>query len=209
MSHYNFKHWLEILLSYDYLSGYTQLRCSGYSKDSTGKADLATDENSSFKARKEMIKGSRHHTIYTPLINDFLKSDNYLSPVNKLSITLTKAPDSFLLHCDESDTEQYKIEILDLKLFYNRVKVADSLLNKIIGKPERYLSTRTDLRYYPLAQNTSSQLITIANGTIFPKTLVCATLPTASFNGSYHTTPLVFPHYDVSRVRCYLRATSK
>lgn len=193
----HYKGYIETLLSYDAVSRDTHLRAQMFALDTPGHyQDFAeAGENLGFRERRAVVENSSVFDMMSPITNDFLRSNNHLAPANKLTIKLYKARDGFLLCSD--DMTRYKVEILDLKLYYQRVRLRDSIPPPNI---ERYLTSRTELKRFPVPRGMTTYNFTLHHGGKLPKAIVLAQVATSAAEGSYDRNPFYFQHFSVNKL---------
>lgn len=191
----HYKSYIETVLSYDATSRDTHLRAQMFALDTPAHYEdfTALGANTGFRERRAVIENSSMFDMMYPVTNDFLRAHTHLAPGNKLSIKLYKARDGFLL-CTNED-ERYKIAIVDLKLFYFRVRLKESIPFPSI---ERYLTTRTELKRYPVPRGMSTYNFMLHHGGKMPKGIVLAQVATAAAEGSYSRNPFYFQHFGIN-----------
>jgi hypothetical protein len=190
----HYKNILETLMSYDSDARQTHLVMQLFSLDTPGKYETFTNDeaagNKGFVWRYNRVKNSRVFDMIAPISSDFLRTSKHIAPGNKLKITLTKAPDAFLLNTDSNN--QYKIVFTEMKLRYNRIraKVATPSL-------ERYPFTRSELKRFTVPANLLRKSIDIQSGGVIPKMIVLFMVDTAAAVGNFKRNPFNFKHYDL------------
>ena len=191
----HYKSYIETILSYDKTAGETHLRSQLFAMDKEDLFETYTNENTGFVERATLVKESRTFDMYSPIMADFLRSNNNLAPGHKLSIKLTRASDNFCLLAPDGVPSTYKIVILDMRLFYDRIR-----LREIIAPPrvERYLTTGTVLKKFPIAQAMQTANLQIFTGGVKPKTIVVAMVRTTACEGTLRRNPFYFQHFNVS-----------
>jgi hypothetical protein len=130
--HMNLKYYIETMLSYSSSTKKTHIRASGFYLDEANKFDTASDENSGFKIRKTHSKKSIIFESMCPIHADFLQSDRLFPPGMGLSLVLSRAPDSFLIHAN--DQGNYKIQIIDMKIYMRHVSLTDAATLGILSQ---------------------------------------------------------------------------
>ena len=202
----NMKSYLETILSYEESSRDTHLRTSLFHMDSPGKFDTFAD-NTGYTKRKAYIAKSREFDCVCPLNHDFVRNKNHLMPGVKLSVRLSRASDEFLLLT--STDNAYKLEIKELRLYYERLQLTPAMTTKIMStSPHNMLGNRTEMKSFALPTGLTEKTITLTNGGILPKTLVVVQVDTAALHGGFKSNPFNFKHNKLNRINLRVNGTS-
>lgn len=200
-SHSHYKAYIETILSYDRTAKDGHLRAQIFAMDTPGaynvKAVGADSANKGFNQRNYMVANSRIFDMMAPVQCDFLRSNNHLTPRNKLTLKLTRTRNSFLFVRDDNNNNTFKLRILELKLYYQRLIVRPDAR---LPNPERYLYTRTELKKLtvpPLIQQRTFQLV---EGGIMPSSVIICQVLAAAANGAWGENPYFFHHFHVSKL---------
>jgi hypothetical protein len=203
--YFHYKTFLETILSYEGDARETHLRTQLFYLDTPGQMENFTKEktndvppNAGFVYRYGYTKESAKFDVVCPLATDVLRSSKYLVPGVALSVRLTKAPDRWLLMT--SGTEEYKLNVLDLKLEYARIKLFDPDFS--INTVQSYPFPKTEMRKYPVQAGRSSHIINMENelGRI-PKQIYFFMVKATTSEGDYKANPFNFQHFDIRRHR--------
>jgi hypothetical protein len=194
-SNTHYKSYIESILSYDKNATTTHLTTQLFIMDESGKFEVFNDTNRGFKERFSVTKLSRTFDMYSPLTSDFLRANNFLAPSNKLSIKLTRAKDSFLLVGAENLPTNYKLKIKDMKLFYDRIRLRETIPRPRV---ERYLVTGTELKKFPIAQELQTATLKVFNGGVKPKTIIMGQVVTTAVEGTIHDNPFNFQPFNLN-----------
>jgi hypothetical protein len=203
--YFNYKTFLETLLSYEGDARETHLRTQLFYLDTPAKYENFTHEktnniepNAGFKYRYEYTKESAEFDVVCPLATDILRSSKYLVPGVTLSVRLTKADDKWLLTSDKA--ERYKISISKMKLEYARIKLFDP--DFTIDAIQRYPFSKTEMRRYPVGAGLKSITVNMENelGRI-PKQIYFFFVSASASEGEYSSNPYNFRHYNLIRHR--------
>ena len=98
------------------------------------------DQNQGFGSRNKLFRvGGLRTGAYKPegarffgkLNLDLSSCESGLPPGTKVRIELDKAPDSFILFKDPSDTEEYKFKILDCVLYVPIAQLSLPVFNQL------------------------------------------------------------------------------
>ena len=195
-SHY--KSFIETVLSYEKSAEKTHLRTQLFAMDTAGQFETFTAANTGFTERAVVVKNSREFDMYSPIMADFLRANNHLAPGHKLTIKLTKAPDNFMLCGGTGVPSTYKLNILDMQLHYDRIRLRETIATP---KIERYLITGSVLKRFPVAQNMQTANLRIFNGGTMPKTVICGMVRTTGVEGTLNRNPFYFHHFNVSELQ--------
>ena len=198
----NYKSYFETVLSYSEEFATRHLSPQMWCMDDFGQFELfETDRaaaggvNTGFYLRHGITSKSKTFDMFSPITCDFLRSDTYLTPNQQLSLRLHRAKDSFMLMAASNDAG-YKLKILDLRLYYYRVRMKESIPTPLV---DRHLFTRTEMKKYPVPNNITYFNFSISSGLI-PKQIVLAQVETVGCEGRYDKNPFRFQHFDVSRL---------
>lgn len=197
-SHTNYKGYLETVLSYDSDSKHTHLRSQLFALDTPGSYQDFTvaGDNMGFRERRTATKDSNTFDFCSPITSDFVRASNHLAPGNKLAFKFYRARDSFLL-CSSTTNKRYKIKILDLRLYYQRVRLRDNIPSP---RNERYLMTKTELKFFHVARGQSGYAVDLVTGGRMPKSIVIAQVETRAADGEYDRNPFYFQHFNLKRL---------
>ena len=228
----HYKNILETLLSYDASARTTHLKSTIFELDEAGKVNTMGEENDGYKKRRDRVANTTYKDFdfTTPISGDFLRSDNHLSSGTRLTITLTKASDSFLLLSPRKidivkpaegtgasatpattkriDSPPYKIKIKDMKLYFNRIKITPDAHAALIKHKPMYMNTKTVMKTYPLAKGLTSYSFNIQNQGKLPKTLIFAQVESISYSGDYHSNPYDFQHFNINKLNLRINGKS-
>ena len=169
------------------------LQSQGFYLDDSGMLDDLEGDNKGVKARQAVMHGSREFTIVTPINADFLKSQSYLGPGNKLSIRLERASDKQVLMCPENDGA--KLTFTDMKLYCTRIHTENVPLPPI----ETHLIPHTELLRFPMAANTTNILLPIQQtGGFLPRFVAIFFIKTEALNGKETMNMLKLEHMKMT-----------
>ena len=194
-----FKSYIENVLSLEKNALETHCKSYGLYMDDVGQFDTCGNQNSGFQKRKELIAKSRVCDFYTSICTDFLRSDNFLVPGNKLTIRLTRQSDAFVLMSDKQNAD-YRVKVVDLKLYFRRSQLAPQYSSSIIGKDERYISKKTEVILHPLSAGLVTKSLNLVTGSVMPKSVVIAMNSTEACEGSYALNPWNFQNFGLSEI---------
>ena len=201
--HSNYKGHLETILSYDDSIKDAHLPCQFYFPDTAGRFNAKEITgmtcNAGFKTRREITKLSKVFETMSPVTSDFLRCMNHLAPGNKLSIKLYRAKDQFVLLSKTTNDvmPEYRLKILDLKLYFNRIRVTDGYR---LSSIERYPIETTELIMRPLCSGLLEAHLDIQSSGRIPKMVVVAQVLTEATNGNFSENPFYFRHFSLTSI---------
>jgi hypothetical protein len=195
----HYKSYLEILLSHDHTAATGPLESSLFALDTAASMDDFSANhccNAGFVARRTVTQLSQPFEMFSPFVTDFTRANNHLAPGVKLQFKCTTAKDSFLL-CTESVMRRYRLEVLEMKLFYQRVRLRESVPRPVT---ERYLITSTTLKKFSIPRGMSTYQCSLHRGGVLPKSLIVCQVRTDGCEGAFNRNPFNFEHFDLGRL---------
>lgn len=194
----NYKSYLETILSYEDSARDTHLKSGIFCMDTPGKFDTHAT-NTGYIKRKAFIAESKPFDCVCPLTHDFLRSKNHLMPGQTLTITLNRASDEFVLLTGSAN--KFKVEILDLRLYAERIQVAPEVIDKVMKNPPfKMLGNRTEIKTFALPAGLTEKTLTLISGGTLPKTIVVGQVDTTAMHGEIKTNPFNFKHNDINKI---------
>ena len=159
----------------------------------------ANTENYGFLTRQEFTSGSKHVELMARPHVDLFQQPKYLIPGVDMSLKFIRAPPSFYLMADGN----FKLEILDSKLYVRRVKINPALALAHTGAMEK-----GQIAQYPLRRGTVTTC-TIAQGSLsfhkdtlisgqMPRRVIIGFVSNAAFNGGNKANPFNFRHFGLN-----------
>jgi len=166
-SYYNIKTYISHTLTYSPVVKNTLLETHGYYADTPGFFDSTNvDINSGFGNRNKLFRENFSKTgkyradgtrFFGKLNLDLVSCDSGLPFGTKVRIELDKAPDSFVLTRESTDTENYKLKFLECNLFVPIAQVTLPVFNQISSlfaeKSVEIHYRKTDIREISLPKN--------------------------------------------------------
>ena len=211
---YPYRAMIETLLSYGQDAKDSQLQSALYFKDTAGNMDVvdpttADDENANvgLKNRYQLTQRSRVVDMVGRLHSDIFFQNKYLLNGVDMKVKLIRSKNEFCL-VSSSEEPDYKVKILEAKLFVRRMKVSPSIqlghttaLEKGNAKyPIRRVMCK--MMSVPAGNITLTQDHVIL-GTL-PNRIVIGCVDNTAFSGSFATNPFNFQHYNVSSVALHV-----
>jgi hypothetical protein len=179
--------------------------------DSTTKTPAAAEKTATtpavlytpttgYQKRAEIVKESKVFDFCIPLQHSFLMVDTFLPPNVPFTIKLTRSSDAFSIIDGDATKGNYKVEILELKLYVRLVELHPQAQSGLMGalqkEPAHYQMNKTVLKNFSVASGSQGfQQGQIFTG-IIPKTIIVTAVLTESFYGSYGSNPWVFQPFD-------------
>ncbi len=196
-SNTNYKGYMETMLSYNSDARNTHLTAQLFALDTPQEYDECTGDgdNNGYIERKKFSNDSKIFQTIGPITCDFVRASNHLRPGRKLGFKFYRARDSVVLHTGAN--KRFKLQIVDLKLYYNRIRLADQIP---LPRDERYLITYTVLKRFHLPRGTQTFADMIITGGKLPKHIVLAQVRTAAMEGNYRLNPVNFQHFNINHV---------
>ena len=156
--------------------------------------------NRGFVERRRIIADSQKFDFYIPITNDFFQSDKLLHSSVDLKLVLTRAPDSFSMLSYNNQT-QYKIHIVDLKLFARYLTLSDNIVDKhqklFSSNPLIYPVKKTTIKSYQMSISETSKYITNMFSGVLPKSILVTCVDSDAFHGSQSKNPYNFIHNNL------------
>lgn len=158
---YNFRAYLENLLSYGTDAKASHLSTSIWSEDTAGEMDSTGEENLGFTQRNAITENGSIIDLYGPLHCDLFNVDKYLINGVEMTVKLQRAKDDFCLMATANTTG--KFEITDAVLYARKVKIASSTLlahHKALNvATAKYPINRVDVKTITIPSTTQSRTL--------------------------------------------------
>ena len=199
---YPYKAYIETVLSYGKDAKGSHLQAGFFYDDAAGKQDVnAKSESNSFTKRNSFIAASKSLYFSTPLHIDFFHSERLLPPGCNLKVKLIRSSDNFSLI---AKTGEYKIKIVDLKLYTRKIIVHDSIVSKhgkLFDKHNAIFPTPSSrIKTYVITSGLSAQTIpNIFRGKLPRQIIICMT-NADGYNGDLTKNPFSFGHFNVNYI---------
>lgn len=206
-----YKQYMETVLSYGYDARRGHLVNAMFEMDEAGYFDNQVD-NDGFEERLAVVKNSRTFDWEIPLCADFLQADRFLPPGNNLGITLTRQNNSnaFSLLMDKEEPQgQYKVKIVDLKLYYRTVSMHPGVVSyhQQVWKEHPYIYpiNRTELVATNVAVLMGHAYIHPLWTGLMPKLVIVGMVEAAAYDGSVDKNPWNFQHFNCRQMNLKVR----
>lgn len=208
---YSLRSYLEMLLNYDDASAKTKLQTNIFSKDTAGKGEKATAENTGWIERRKKIHktgvGSLETTMLHRLHLDVSSCSEYF--INGLTLRiriLLHEPTFYMFNADDTEKTKLKITAASLLLKTKVITPEVVLQNeaRLATTNARYVMRRADIRTFVTPG--SGRKISLPNVWLGPQPhfFALCLLKSDNFAGTRLTNPFIFYHQTVSTVSVYL-----
>ena len=204
--HYNYRAYLETLLSYGSDATESHLTNSLWYLDNGDllpcDPSAETIKNMGFYTRWKRVNKSKEIQLCGRLHSDICNVPRYLPPGVRIHIRLTKAkPGFYLMNKDPEAKVVFKF--LDAQLLVNRVRSSPSILvahEMTFGHDVKaqYNMTRVELKTFTCSGGSQSLSIDNAVLGLLPKRLLFTMVKNSDFLGSMATNPYNLRHYDIN-----------
>jgi len=209
IEHYNYRTYLETLLTYGTDAAATHLTNAYWYRDTSDmlpcdptSATMTAVTNRDFITRWGKLSASKDLQLFGRLHSDLFNFPLVLLPGVSLEIRLTKARPSFYMMSKEVDTKT-TFKFSDAQLLVKRVKPDPATLlahtaTLNTGALARYNMTRSELKTFTFSAGSKSLSIDNAVLGPVPKLLLFTMGKNAYFIGTMDTNPFKFQHYDIN-----------
>lgn len=195
---YNYRSMIERLLNYGLDAKSTHLTSALFYKDTAGHM-TASDENKGYLKRLEYAMGGEID-MESPIHSDIFNQNKYLLNGIQMVLKFFKAKPEFALITTATDTDKYKIKILEAVLIIRKLKMNPAVLvahaNTLLRHSARYNIVRCELKSMTIPSNIqSTTLENIFLGQL-PQRIVVVFVDAAAFNGNLRLNPFNFEHFN-------------
>lgn len=167
-------------------------------KDTAGHMD-GSAENKGCLKRMEYAMGGEID-MESPIHSDIFNQNKYLLNGIQMVLKFFKTKPDFALLTSATDTEKYKIKILEAVLIIRKLKMAPAVLvahaNTLLRHPVRYNIVRCELKSMTIPsniQNTTLENIFLGQ---LPQRIVVLFVNASAFNGNLKLNPYNFEHFN-------------
>jgi hypothetical protein len=204
---YAYRSYLETLLSYGCDAKNSQLTSAMYYKDTAGHMDVtATDGlNLGLNKRFAFFRNSRVVDMLDKLHLDLCFQERFIPSDVGIRIRLVRSKDAF---CLMSPADNFKLQIVDCKLYVRKVRLSPSVFVAHAKALElgnaKYPVNRVVCKTFTVPQgNMDFTQENIFNG-LLPSRLLIGMLDNDSVNGLCTKNPYNFKHYNLAQLKLYL-----
>ena len=192
-------------LNYGRAAKETHLASAGYVLDHTEEVNdvdlLDTNVNPGWLKRKAWFRNSREVEFMSTLHVPFAHQEKYLLSNVDIRFELFRNTDRFALFC--TGDQNYKIVVQDIKLYIRKVELGKDLSlameQALTRMTAKYPIRRLELKTIQVGQGRrTTPTNTLWNGQL-PRRVVICMLSVNAYFGSYHHSPFVFRHHNVTK----------
>ena len=201
-SDYQYRSYLETLLTYSQSAKKSWLQAGLYYKDAHGKFNDLGDTNSGFKFRKGAFAGSKQVEIIGKLHCEPFNQDKSLLDNVSLEVTLKKSDDNFLLMC--ADGENVKLVLDEVALHVRKNNLFPEKLIEIQHDHSKldakYPTTMVKVITEVIPVGTSSYNITKEFHGDIPKMIIIGMVANDAYTGKKSLNPFNFEHFNLQYI---------
>lgn len=202
---YAYKAYLETLLSYGQSGICTESFIEGHLASTS---HYYLDEPEAFdhldgtgcEKRRPLVANSNVFDFCIPLHADIMQSVRALPPNIPVKITLTRNPDAFSIIA--AGNAEYRIKLLSLKLYIRKIETDESVykeyVNTIQKQPAILPFTRTVMKKYLIAQNSTNTTLSSIFRDNLPRQLVMAIIKQTRVDGRQNENPFNFQPFGIN-----------
>jgi hypothetical protein len=215
--HYPYKAYLTNLLTHNKTSKETQLKTSGWYKDTANKMNEDATANNGLKERKALIGESKVVELCGPLLLDFMLQNKYLIPNTDWGLKLNRSKSEFQTMIKTGNTvvgraTAVKVKIESAILHVRRVTALPSFVleieNKLNFQNAVYPIQRTEMSTYTIATGSQSHVKESLFRGKMPKFVLVAPTRNDGYNGSYAQNPFNFQNFAINHIALYREGES-
>jgi hypothetical protein len=200
-SNYGYKAYMETLLTYSTNATETWLQASGYYKDKHDKLNVLADDNTGFKARRDLLETSKTVELIGKIHSELFTQDRLLLNHVDLKLVFTRHNDDFCLMSAADGA--YKIEIVDAWLNIRRNTLSSHKANQmesLLQKQDaRYFVPRVQVKAYTFARGLRNiHVRNSATGRDIPNRIAVGLVSNAAYNGNKAQNPFNFQHFNMT-----------
>lgn len=194
---YPYRAMIENTLNYGCDAKNSHLQSSLYYKD-TGGIMSAVAENAGYIARR--ARNGDEIEMESAIHSDIFNINKYIPNGVQIAIKLYRSSPEFALVSTLNDTQKYKIKITEAILIVRKIKINPSILAAHSLTLEKYTAkfpiTRCEIRHTTIPRGVqTTSLDSLVFGQL-PKRVIVCMVDADAFNGSLHTNPFNFQHFN-------------
>jgi hypothetical protein len=202
---YAYRAYLETLLTYGSDAKKSWLTASGWF-DSPDKnpnpLPIASDQPKGFQELIEVFEASKEITLMGRLHQDMCNQDRFLIPGVNIDLRFIRNNDKFVLLRASDATENYRIEITSLSVWFRQLNVTDetkiAFERQIQHQPCAYPFVRTELRTFGMPTGIKSfEEDNVFNGQL-PRRIIVGMVTDKAMAGHYSESAFFFSDFDIS-----------
>ena len=196
---YNYKSYLENLLSYSPAASQSHILSGGWAIDTAGQFETKGARNLGYTTRKSWIAESKSVDFMTPLASDFFNTDRMLPPGVQVTVRLNCASPSFVFLSEAVGPHKFVFE--KAILYVRHVDVSPIIVKRhetqLRSKNALLPINRCVIKKFAFAAGLSQAFIPNAFTGTLPKSLVVGMVTQTALNGTETSNPYNFQHFDV------------
>ena len=176
----------------------------GFIKDKPEFDGMITPTSYAFRKRAEPFHEHKRVDFNIPLHNDLMTAEKYLPPNTKLSFTLRRSSDNFVLWKPESDKNEYKIMLEDLHMKLKLLEVQHDVMKnhqKMTKESSglRIKYTQNMLKTFAVPEGSVElKQHNLFFGNRLPDRVYLAFVEQDAYNGNMNKNPYVFENAEMS-----------
>ena len=195
---YPYRSYLETILNCTDEAKKTVLAAGGYFED--------LDELQEFYKDKKSI------SVYGRIHSDILNSDRLILNNVSMKLRLIRSNNAFVLKTYSSDTNTYRLEVLDTYLSVRRVRLnGNFLLNiekRLLNETAKYPLNRVVCRQYTINGGVLNRRVDNISLGLLPIRVILGIVDHASFSGIHKASGLKFQHSNIGCVDVHVNGVS-
>lgn len=174
---------------------------SGYTRDSnTNQADHT---GSAYKKRAAMIAKSKVLQVMDRLDFDLANQDLLLLNNSDIVFKLYRSSDDFLLLAPEGNTNTYRINVLNVRMFVKLVELNPSvnvaIMQKLMTTPAKYATRKVEMRSVPIDKGRREFTHNIFTS-ILPRRVIICLVDSRAYTGTKSLSPFQADNFDVETI---------
>ena len=202
---YPYNGYLSSLLQFHPSAKKSHMQAWGWNEDEPGKFN--NDSNEGFEFRKKETELSQVWELQGPLFLDLTRQSRYLLPQIDLRFKFLPAKAEFVLQDLGKTTNAYTYRITKAILYVRRMRVKDSVISGhsrgLKSQNAKYHLNHVDISSFTITKGNRDFIKDRLFPSQTPKMLIIGCLNHAAFNGSYHTNPFDFQHFNLNKIGLY------
>jgi hypothetical protein len=204
-STYAYRAYMETLLTYGADAKNSWLTASGwYDSPTLGPNPLASggDQPDGLQQLMNIFGSGKEVTFMGRLHADMCNQDRFLIPGVNIDLRFIRNNDKFIILRPTDFTENYKIEVTNLSVWFRQLNVTDetkvAFEQQIQRQPCSYPLIRTELRTFGMSTGVKGfEEDNVFNGQL-PRRIVVGMVSDKAMAGDYSESAFLFGDYDIS-----------
>jgi hypothetical protein len=210
-----YRGYLEALFNYNSKVLEKRGNLLGWAKDTSSKLDknIKGGGNLGMDLRTKPFMSSATVTLVSKLSCDMMEEKLYLPPQWDVVLRLERSPNSFALIAG-AETIAYEVHITSLKLFVQRVRIRDELVEahkKLFASlPQntlRYPARRIAMKKHVIPPSVLNHSLVLSENVAIPDRILVAFISKTACAGMYAENPFNFMHKNVKKIQLDVSST--